>query len=307
MERTFITAKDAAIRSHWVDRIRRLSGDFGADSDQLEQELADEIGRGGTRALVGHLRLCGAIPEAYDYDSTAEKLYAKYTDMVIHEAFKAIGLVSTVLKERTDVADVECVCDHYSFVADAKAFRLSRTAKNQKDFKIQALDNWKHGKPYAMMACPVYQLPSKRSQIYQQATARSVCIYTYTHLASLVRHAEMHGQQSAMNLLYDVFLSIEAMVPSKSANDYWQVVNPVFLSRAGTSEIWREEKIALLESVEAARQEALGFLAQERERVMKLSRQEAIQEVLDGRKLNARVQAVKAVAEKGLLYIGDSP
>ena len=38
---------------------------------------------------------------------------------------------------------------------------------------------------------------------------------------------------------------------------------------------------------------------------MKLSRQEAIQEVLDGRKLDARVQAVKAVAEKGLLYIGD--
>ena len=148
MERTFITAKDAASRSLWVDRIRRLSGDFGADSDRLEQALADEIGQEGTRALVGHLRLCGAIPEAYGYDSTAEKLYAKYTDMVIHEAFKAIGLVSTVLKGRNDVADVECVCDRYSFVADAKAFRLSRTAKNQKDFKIQALDNWKHGKPY---------------------------------------------------------------------------------------------------------------------------------------------------------------
>ena len=28
----------------------------------------------------------------------------------------------------------------YSLVADAKAFRLSRTAKNQKDFKVQAMD-----------------------------------------------------------------------------------------------------------------------------------------------------------------------
>ena len=106
---------------------------------------------------------------------------------MIHEAFKAIGLASAVLTERTDAADVECVCDNYSFVADAKTFRLSRSAKNQKDFKIQALDNWKHGKPYAMVVCPVYQLPSRTSQIYQQAIVRSVCVYTYTHLAFLVR------------------------------------------------------------------------------------------------------------------------
>ena len=107
-----------------------------------------------------------------------------------------------------------------------------------------------------------------------------------------------------MDLLQDVFVSIEAMVPSKSASDYWQVVNRAFLNRAGTSEIWREEKVALLESVEVARQEALRFLAEERERVMGLSRQESIQEVLDGRKLDTRIQAVTAVVENGLLDIG---
>lgn len=128
MERTFITAKDTASRSLWVDRIKQLSGDFGSDSDRLGRALSDEISQDGTSALISHLRLCGAIPESYGYDSSAEKLYAKYTDLVIHEAFKAIGLVSTVLRGRTGVADVECVCSHYSFVADAKAFRLSRTA-----------------------------------------------------------------------------------------------------------------------------------------------------------------------------------
>ncbi len=59
----------------------------------------------------------------------------------------------------------------YSFVADAKAFRLSRTAKNQKDFKVQAMDDWKHSKTYAMVVCPVYQLLTRTSQIYQQAGA----------------------------------------------------------------------------------------------------------------------------------------
>ena len=56
--------------------------------------------------------------------------------MVIHEPFKATGFTSLVLKERGDTADIECVTDEYSFVADAKAFRLNRTAKNQKDFEV---------------------------------------------------------------------------------------------------------------------------------------------------------------------------
>ena len=52
--------------------------------------------------------------------------------------------------------------------------------------------------------------------------------------------------------------------------------------------------------------EALHFLAEERERIMKLSRREAIREVLVGRKLDARISAVKSVAENSLLDIGDS-
>lgn len=94
------------------------------------------------------------------------------------------------------------------------------------------------------------------------------------------------------------------MLPTKSANDYWQTVNRVLLSRHGTSELWREEKIALLESIKVARNEALHFLAEERQKIMKLSRQEAIREVLVGRKLDARIQAVESVTENGLLDIG---
>lgn len=60
---------------------------------------------------------------------------------------------SIVLTERADAADVEVVCDSYSFVADAKVFRLSRTAKNQKDFKVQAMDGWRNTKDFAMVVC----------------------------------------------------------------------------------------------------------------------------------------------------------
>ena len=303
MDSKLITDADVARRSRWVARIAESGADFAANAGQLERELADEISREGSGALVGHLRLCGAIPEAYAYDSTAEKLYAKYTDAVIHEAFKAIGLTSAVLTERTDAADVECVCDDYSFVADAKTFRLSRSAKNQKDFKIQALDNWKHGKPYAMVVCPVYQLPSRTSQIYQQAIARSVCVYTYTHLAFLVQRVE--DANAGTSLLQEVFSSVEALLPTKSAHGYWQAVNGVLLRQRGSAALWREEKLALLESIETAKEEALTFLARERERIMRFSREQAIQEVLAGRKLDARADAVESVSGNGLLDVGE--
>ena len=179
MEIEIITKKQIENRKYWIREISRLSNDFGVDAEKMEEKINQEIKKDGIDSLLGHLRLCSAIPERYGHDTSEEKLYSKYTDVLIHEAYLYMGFNSLVLKERTDVADVECANNDYSFVADAKSFRLSRTAKNQKDFKIQALDGWKHGKPYAMVVCPVYQLPSRTSQIYQQAGARSVCIGTY--------------------------------------------------------------------------------------------------------------------------------
>lgn len=68
--------------------------------------------------------------------------------------------------------------------------------------------------------------------------------------------------------------------------------------------LWREEKIALFESVKVAREEALSALADEYRRVMSLSRQEATQEVLKGRRLDTRVRAVESVTANGLLDLG---
>lgn len=299
---TVVTQQNISKREYWIEEIIRLSGDFGVDSERVEQEIAQEIQTDGMAPLIGHLRLCGAMPEAYGHDSSEEKLYSKYTDVVIHQAYTAIGFTSLVLRERSDVADVECVCDDYSFVADAKAFRLSRTAKNPKDFKVQAMDNWKHGKPFAMVVCPAYQLPAQTSQIYQQAAARSVCICTYTHLAVLVRYAQQVGKPRVIALMHEVFRTVEALNPSKTATTYWHAVNRAFLdSDRSISDLWREEKMASLESIQIAREEALRFLASERERIMRLSREDAIREVIKWRKIESRIRAVESVADNGLL------
>ncbi len=301
MKYEIITQDQIDQRNYWIDEISRLSGNFGVDAEKVENEINGEIEKVGIAAILGHLRLCGAIPERYGHDTSEEKLYSKYTDVVIHEAFSAMGLQSLVLKTRADVADVECVADDYSFVADAKAFRLSRTAKNQKDFKVQAMDGWKHGKPYAIVVCPVYQLPSRSSQIYQQAATRSVCVGTYSHLAVLVQYAELVSQSKAIELLRQLFISVESMNPSKDAPAYWQTLNRTMLGfDKKISDLWREEKKASAESVNISREESLRFLASERERIMKMSKDQAISEILRSSKIDGKIRAVQSVCDNGL-------
>ena len=77
-------------RAYWIDEIRKLSGNFGDDSDRLEKELEQEIKKSGITALIDHLRLCGNIPESYGHDSSEEKLYSKYTNTLLSLSFKTI-------------------------------------------------------------------------------------------------------------------------------------------------------------------------------------------------------------------------
>lgn len=96
---------------------------------------------------------------------------------------------------------------------------------------------------------------------------------SFTHLAVLVRYAEYAGQAAAIGLLREVFNSVAAMNPSKNAATYWQAVNRTLVNAdESIRDIWREEKIASVESIELAREEALRFLAAERVRLTPLSR-----------------------------------
>ena len=291
-------------RSYWVEEIRKLSGNFVNDTDKLEKELGAEIKKNGITSLIDHLRLCGNIPESYGHDTSEEKLYSKYTDNLLSLAYSALGLKSIVLKERADAADVETFAKDYSFVADAKAFRLSRTAKNQKDFKVQAMHGWKRGKPYAMVVCPIYQLPTSSSQIYQQATTQNVCIFTYSHLALLLTYSEVEGKAKAEQLLKKIFETIKALNPSKNATDYWLAVNKTILSHSKKIEkIWEIEKGVATESISVAKEEALTFLAQEREKIMRMSHKEALKELIKVHKIDSRIKIINSISDNGLFTL----
>lgn len=173
--------------------------DFDEVSAQLQRCVYSDAN------FVETIRQIGIIPESIAHDSTEEKLFSKASDAVLSRAFHEIGLKSTVLRARGDSADVmaESPIYGYTLVADAKAFRLSRTAKNQKDYKVVALSNWRQDSDYAVLCAPYFHFPSQTSQIYSQALSHNVCLLSWEHLIFLIEHGIKESVKLDLSALWD--------------------------------------------------------------------------------------------------------
>jgi hypothetical protein len=289
-------------RSYWVAELAKLSGTFGNDSSRMVSELRKEIGTGGMEALIDHVRLCGAMPEEYQHDSSEEKLYSKYTDAIVSESLNMIGIRSSLISARADVADVQGSGPNYSLVADAKAFRLSRTAKNQKDSKVQDMDRWRGGLDFALLVCPIYQLPTRTSAIYLQAGSRNVCILSYSHLATILNLSIRLGASVAENALHSLLNCLSSMTPSKNATDYWTVINRTLLSSSTEAmALWTTEKKESLEALSILKAESLNFLRMQCDRLLRLSHQEAIDELIRKNGFDSRIDQVEKIKLGNLL------
>lgn len=253
--------------------------------------LAAAVATPDRNALVEALLECGVIPESFGHDSTEEKLYSKYTDVLLAKALTAMGLKCAVIEERADRADVEGVADDYSIVADAKAFRLSRTAKNQKDFKVTALSGWRGNMNYALLVCPLYQYPNTRSQIYEQAIQENVTLLGYVHLAFLVEHTA----NSPANLAL-VWNASPQMEPTNDATIYWATIDravcrAVQKTPAALAAFKRREEKVL----EAIKHVEIQHLEAEVEQVMKMSKEELVQRLIAEMRVSSRISQIRGV------------
>lgn len=287
------------LRESLVSNIENLSGNFLENVKSLDQILANDISEYGKSAITEHLRLCGVIPEHYTHDSSAEKLYSKYTDYLLAETFRNFGLESEVFAERADAADVEAKNIEFSFVADAKAMRLSRTAKNQKDFKIEAMDKWKYGRDYAIVVAPIYQLPSVKSQIYAQASKRNVCVLSYTHLAAL-NEFEIANSSKSIFLLRKILRCVASMEVSDSAERYWTAINSIFALHPQLNNFWEKEKNLEVTILKYSKEEALKYIALEKTRVEGLDHVTAIRELIAQHNFDNRINVIQKVKDNGL-------
>lgn len=264
--------------------------DFDTASKLLEEYIVDDTD------FIGTLKQIGTIPETIIHDSTAEKLFSKASDAVLSRAFREVGLKSTVLKGRNNSADVlaESPVHGYTLVADAKAFRLSRTAKNQKDFKVTALSGWRKDADYAVLCSPYFQYPSKHSQIYAQALNHNVCLLSWEHLIFLIENGIKETPNLSFAPLWNFCeLYSHKVVYSDKEKCFMQQFNSEVLALTGLdSSVFSAQLSAQIKTITERGNLEKSLLEEEIKKIKQFSREKAIEELIKDKKLNEKIEQI---------------
>jgi type II restriction enzyme len=81
-------------------------------------------------------------------------------------------------------------------------------------------------------------------------------------------------------------------------------INKTILSFSKKIEpIWNIEKNVAAESIAIVKNEALTFLAQEREKIMRMSHKEALNELIKVHKIESRIKTINSISDNGLFTL----
>lgn len=255
--------------------------------------------------FLATLAQIGTIPEAIPHDSTEEKIFSKASDAVLSRAFREIGLKSAVLKERGNSADViaESPVFGYTLVADAKAFRLSRTAKNQKDYKVAALSSWRQDAEYAVLCAPYFHYPTQTSQIYTQALQHNVCLLSWEHLIFLIRYGIKESPQLDLSPVWNFCDTFSHAVLCSDMNrcflDRFDIalLSATGLERNELFPVFQAQISAIVERSKAEKE----FWHNETEKIKRYSREQATRELIAEKKIPQKIAQIDRFL-RGLQY-----
>lgn len=275
-----------------IDLVTKSAPNFQIASE----ELTAYINQTDKESFLNILKEIGTIPESIPHDSTAEKLFAKVSDAVLSRAFSELGLKSSVMIERADAADVlaESYIYGYTLVADAKAFRLSRTAKNQKDFKVTALSTWRQDNDYAVLCSPLYHYPTRTSQIYKQALTENVCLLAWEHIIFMIENDIKESTTLNLSMIWN-FSSIQA--EKTSVKDmkkcFIESFNSSFANTlnysVSTIESTIREHIKVIEERSIVEKQ---YWFQEIDTIKNYTKEIAIEELIKARKINEKITQI---------------
>jgi len=278
-----------------ISKIEELAGDESTNFQKMSQKLIDSLKPLSGLRLLQHLEYAGIIPERYGHDSTEEKLYAKYCDYLLAESLSALGLVASVIQERADAPDVIGKSnERYKIAGDAKGFRLSRTAKNQKDFKVEALNSWRDDANYACLVCPIFQYPTRTSQIYSQARRYNVTLLSYTHLHLMVKSFQAKAKPD-IEPLWNV---PKGLPMSNGAETYWKAIDAKMLELASASQNdWQSSKKKTSEALAKRASVEIAFWESEKRRLQRLSKEELVKQLIEARRIDSNIETIRRISQ----------
>ncbi|EFQ56495.1 HindIII family type II restriction endonuclease [Streptococcus downei] len=280
-----------------IHELSTSSLDFKKSSEQLESFINQQSNKG----MVELVRSIGILPEAIKTSSSQEKLFSKAGDIVLSRALQLLNLNAKPLEERGNAGDVvaQSVEYNYGLVADAKSFRLSRTAKNQKDFKVKALSEWRGDKDYAVLVAPFFQYPTKNSQIFKQSLDENVLLFSWEHLSVLLQLDITETSTFTLEQLWNFPLkhSKKTTVYSSESNFMTEFNNYFIelfkLERSRLHELLQEEIL----NIKLRSNDESDHWKQEIERVKSLTKDEAIEELLKEINISAKLNTINKFVE----------
>ena len=269
------------------------------DATQRLQERIYALDRAHTIQLVSQI---GSIPEDIGHDSTEEKLYAKVSDILLAKSLIEMNLEATVLTQRADCADVVAQSHYhrYSLVGDAKAFRLSRTARNAKDYKVNSMAIWKGDSEYAVLVCPYFQYPKSNSQIYKEALSGNIALFSWEYLYLLLKEGIRESSSINLSALWNqsgIISKTTTVSNSKSCflNQQNQNISKILKI---TPEKFYKYFNSVKELIVERGNTEIQYYEQEIERVKQLNREEAIAELLRNLKLESKIATIRGFIDQ---------
>ena len=265
-----------------------------ADKPNDISVLEKEVSKYSKPDLFNSIIQVGILPECFGHDTTEEKIWSKYSDILLAQCLNNIGgIEAKVLGTRGNSADVIGHTNNYSMVADAKTFRLSRTAKNQKDYKVSALDSWRGGNNFSMLVGPLFQYPKRESQIYKQAITRNVTLYSYTHLKFVMGV----NPKTDLKPIFDIGSLLKKELTGNEqlkAASYWSKIDEITLKVTGSNAMELEGyKQETIKTTQGLGNKGVSYWNNIIEEIKKLPREEAIKELIKARKIDQKIKVIK--------------
>jgi len=250
------------------------------------------------KIIVGELIQVGIMPEVFDHDSSEEKLWSKFSDIVLARSLELIGLNSEVLRTRGNSADVYSKSKNYTLVSDAKCFRLSRTAKNQKDFKVKALDDWRRQDTYALLVSPLSQYPVDKSQIYPQAFSQNVTLLSYVHLQFMIEKGVTSDLEKLWKLPEYIAQNYK-IDDQKRGRTYWHAADAVVCRVTNqTIEELTKYKQQEIQKTKEVGEEGIRYWESKIREFKKLSRERAVMLLIKAQKIEQKIETIKKAIDK---------
>lgn len=267
--------------------------DFAAASNNSQGVLFD-ISRTDVLSLITEI---GIIPEDIGHDSSEEKLYTKVSDILFAKALKEMNFEVTVLRERSNCADIiaQSKYHNYSLVGDAKAFHLSRTAKNAKDFKVDSMVHWKEDNDFSVLACPYFQYPKSNSQIYRSALNGNVSLFSWEYLYIILSENIRESEDVNLRELWNQSHNIMQQTNMADANKcFIQQQDANIREIIGlTEEQFNNHFNNIKGSIVYRGNEEIRYYESEIARIQQLNREDAIRELLISMKLDSKIETIR--------------